>query len=119
LNINDVNLEAGTVYIRPYGTGDKTHSRTIAIGKNAKKAIWRYLNTRDDPKESPLFITENGQRITRNSVRLLLGELGKRAGVPNTHPHRFRHTAAVFFLRNGGNAFSLQEMLGHSSLDMV
>lgn len=34
--------------------------------------------------------------------------LGIKAGVQDCHPHRFRHTFAVNFLRNGGNAFELQ-----------
>jgi integrase/recombinase XerD len=42
-----------------------------------------------------------------------------RAGVRGVHPHKLRHTAAVTFLRNGGDAFALQRILGHSSLTMT
>lgn len=45
--------------------------------------------------------------------------LGAKAGVQDCHPHRFRHTFAVNFLRNGGNAFEIQMALGHTTLQMV
>ena len=62
-----------------------------------------------------------GEPLTRSGLRQLVSRLGKDAGIQATRcsPHNFRHTFAVSFLRNGGNAFTLQQMLGHTSLHMT
>uniref|UniRef100_A0A7C4PLW1 Site-specific integrase n=1 Tax=Anaerolinea thermolimosa TaxID=229919 RepID=A0A7C4PLW1_9CHLR len=49
----------------------------------------------------------------------MLAELGDKSSVSHVFPHRFRHTFAIQFLRNGGNIYSLQKILGHSTLDIV
>jgi len=119
LAINDVNLETGEIAVRPWGSGLKTKARTVYIGKSARRAIFRYLAKRDYDKEDLLFVTRDDRPMNRSSIRHVLDELGRRAGVPNVHPHRFRHTFAIQFLRNGGDVFNLQNILGHRSLDMV
>jgi site-specific recombinase XerD len=51
--------------------------------------------------------------------RRVLYLLLKRAGVRRVYPHRFTHTFAIEYLGNGGDIYTLQAILGHSSLDMV
>jgi integrase/recombinase XerD len=43
----------------------------------------------------------------------------KASEVDNLHPHACRHTFSVRYLVNGGDAFSLQKILGHTSLEMT
>ena len=57
--------------------------------------------------------------MDRTAVRAIVMRAGERAGVAKAHPHRFRHTFAVNFLRNGGNPLALQDLLGHEKLDTV
>jgi integrase len=51
---------------------------------------------------------------SQNMVRKLCRRAGIRGG-----PHKLRHTAATNYLRNGGTEFTLQIMLGHSTLNMT
>ena len=112
LRIADVNTEAGEIVVAPHGSGRKTKARTIPIGQDTQRAIWRYLATRKDyEKEDDLFPSEV-------VVTGIIRRLGERLGF-HCHPHRFRHTFATLFLTNGGDIYSLKRILGHSSLKMV
>jgi integrase/recombinase XerD len=99
-------------------TGKGRKSRMLPISPETAKAIWKYLTSErsTDRMRDPLFTAETGAGMTRITLLTFLKRLGARAGVADCHPHRFRHTFAVMFLRNGGNAFQLQVMLGHTSL---
>ncbi len=118
LERSDVDMNSGVIQIRPYKSGIKSKPRTIPIGTGTRKIIWRYLTERDD-KYQPVFATKNGDVVTTENLLLLIRRLGIRAGVVGAHPHRFRHTFAITFLRNGGDVFTLQRLLGHSSLEIV
>ncbi len=114
LNIADVRLEVGEINIEAFGTGRKTKGRTAYLGASAKKAVWRYLSTISDPIPSDSLFN-----MPSEAVRQVLLNLGAAAQVPNCHPHRFRHTFAIEYLRNGGDVYTLQRILGHSTLEMV
>ncbi len=49
----------------------------------------------------------------------MMQRLGRRAGVPRLHAHLLRHTFATMYLVNGGDVFTLQRILGHTTLVMV
>jgi len=116
LHVGDVDLENHR--LRVFGKGSK--ERYVPISPRTGKAVWRYLLDRPDalPDEF-LVIGREGIPLTTSGLYQLIKRIGERAGVPDAHPHRFRHTFAVNFLRNGGNIYALQNILGHSTLEMV
>lgn len=110
---------------RVLGKGNK--ERTVYFGRKTSRALWTYLRTRRggaDPEQG-LFLAENGQRpeepLTRYGLLRRIETLGKAAGLEQARcsPHTFRHTFAIYFLRNGGDVFALSALLGHTSLTMT
>ena len=123
LTVEDVDLKTGKVNIR-HGIGGGAKGgkgRVTYLGKVSRKAVWRYLATREDGSDpkAPLFVSAGARPFTRDSLRILVRRLGERAGLTHVHPHKFRHTFAITYLRSGGDVFTLQSLLGHGSLDMV
>jgi integrase/recombinase XerD len=110
---------------------DKRNQRIKIFGKGAKEryvnfsarthqAIWRYLTTREGLKDDDyLFIVDTGRKFRRDRLLDLLQTIGARAGVTSVTVHRFRHTFAIQYLRNRGDPYTLQKMLGHSTLEMI
>ena len=114
--IKDCDLQASRIKV--FGKGRK--ERIIEFSPITGKAIWRYLAERKDHTQDDwLFLTDEGRKMERGTLRLLIARIGERAGVKGAHPHRWRHTFAVMALVNGMDAFTLQTSLGHSSMEMV
>lgn len=57
--------------------------------------------------------------ITDNTLRLMFRRLKTQANIPRIRAHLLRHTFATNFLQNGGDIYTLQQILGHTSLEMV
>lgn len=94
--------------------------RIVAISARTWEIVQRYLRIRGNINpDDPLFCSDDGGRMTRDLVRQMLERLGIRSGVPGVYAHKFRHTFAINFLRNGGDPFTLQAILGHSTMEMV
>jgi len=120
LHLCDYDQNEKYLFIEPYGNSEiKTKSRPVYISDRTASALWDYLVKRDcKDQKAPLFLSDRGEGVTPNSIRLLLADLSKKAGLRGIHPHMFRHTYAIEFLRNGGNIYTLQRVLGHSDLKM-
>jgi site-specific recombinase XerD len=122
IDLDDVNLEEGSIRIR-ISKGNR--ERIVPIGSLVQKALWKYINSgRPKPltqQITRLFLSDKGLPLTRSGIQQLLRRYGKRAGITSTRvsPHTFRHTFARNYLLNGGDIFSLQKILGHSSLASV
>jgi site-specific recombinase XerD len=120
LKISRIDFTVGEMTV--FGKGSK--ERKVPIGFQAKKALLEYLSKeRPDPinpqDEEIVYLNVDGYPITNGAVEKIFQRIRKKVGIPKLHPHLCRHTFSVRYLTNGGDAFSLQKILGHTSLEMT
>ncbi len=118
LNVIDVSEDS----IRVHGKGNK--DRLVFITPEVREAIDDYMAIRDDGRIAPghedaLFISRNFCRISVRGVQKMVEKNLKLAGLDSTRisTHKLRHTAATLMLQNGVDVRTLQDVLGHESLN--
>ena len=119
LKMDDLHLDEGIIKV--LGKGRK--ERFVPIGSSSQRVLQRYLfryrPRQADSQNEYVFLSTGGKPLTENSLKLMFARLGRRSGVKRLHAHLCRHTFATKFLINGGDVFTLQQILGHSTLEMV
>ncbi len=119
LDVDDLDLEQGTVLLR--GKGSK--ERLVPVGSFAREAVSAYL-VRARPelvaagKGVPaMFLNARGGRLSRQSAWSVLVKAADRAGVSSdVSPHTMRHSFATHLLDGGADVRVVQELLGHASV---
>lgn len=118
LRIRDLDLRIGAAQIIN-GKGDK--SRTVPLGRKSANALFRYVAQRPETgPDEPVFRSRRDRPLTRGALLRIVNRAGERAGITRSvHPHLLRHTFAISYLRQGGDVFTLQRILGHADLSTV
>jgi integrase/recombinase XerD len=137
LKLADMYLDSG--FCRCFGKGNK--QRVVPLGRPAIAAIRAYLaegrrpevegtspetevkRKRDGssglqpPASSLLFVSKSGRPLSRIFLWALVKKYCKRAGLPHTvSPHTLRHSFATHMLAGGADLRTVQELLGHASI---
>ena len=120
LRLGDLRLERGL--IRVLGKGNK--ERFVPVGSRAMLAMTAYIRRERKPflpVLDQLLLGRSGKPFTRFGVSQRLADIATELSLPVSQlaPHAFRRGFAVQFLRNGSSVFELQQILGHTSLEMT
>ncbi|WP_291424006.1 tyrosine-type recombinase/integrase [Deinococcus sp.] len=121
LTTGDLVAAQGLIRVRG-GKGDK--ERTVPLGTRALAALGQYQRRERHPRwphVEQLLLSHRGEPLTRSGVGIRLAALARSAGFPRSEaaPHAFRRGFAVEYLRNGGDVFTLQQIMGHTTLEMT
>lgn len=113
---SDIDLTRDEMSVR--GKGEKV--RVVFLSPAAKETVAAYLKARTDMEEA-LFV--NGRpkklhRISPRDVQLLIKKYSSIAGITKrVTPHTLRHSFATDLLSNGADIRSVQQLLGHASIN--
>jgi len=119
LRVESVNFQQG--WLRVFGKGSK--ERMVPVNKTALDFLRKYLDFRavkfsGKYAAGELFLNCSGNRLSRVQMWKDVKARGIAVGVKiNPHPHLFRHTFASHMVQGGADLRSVQEMLGHKSLN--
>lgn len=119
LNVHDVNLQDGTILI--YGKGSK--ERRLQLGNADVIAVLEAYKTEFLPAIQDcqsFFVNQAGRPLSDQSVRRMITKYTKLAAIDlHITPHMFRHTFATSLLEADVDIRYIQEMLGHSSINIT
>jgi tyrosine recombinase XerC len=123
LTLQDIQLKQRMMRI--LGKGQK--ERLVPLTKNAQEAVSHYLNhlrnllllkNSNHATENHLFLNDQGKKLTSRGVQYILKNIEKKTGVfLDLRPHTLRHSFATHLLENGADLRTIQELLGHASLN--
>ncbi len=100
------------------GKGSKERILCLA-NSDVIKILKEYVDLRVEfqTEEGYFFINRRYRRLSEQSVRTIIQNYVKRAGIEqHITPHMFRHTFATSLLDEGVDCRYIQQILGHSSI---
>lgn len=114
LKINDFDFDNEIIRV----TGKWNKQRNVPLTETVKEYYSKYLKFNKN-KQGQLLLTKDNKPITTSCIRTVFKRLKKKYKLQEFHPHLLRHSFATIFLLNGGDALVLQEILGHTTLEMT
>ena len=117
LKVSEVNMKLSYIICK-----DNGRERIIPFGRNARKALERYLNGARSAmlkgNESDILFTNcSGSPMSRQGFWKLIKFYAKKAGITSDiTPHTIRHSFAAHLVENGADLHAVQEMMGHSDI---
>ena len=119
LRIADVNFETNAIRVRKEYAKTR-QERYLPASVQAIHLLKKLVNVRPEDwrEDIPILCTYDGRELPTRSIRPRFEDYSRQIGQRIT-PYHLRHTFALYFVRNGGDSFALQRIMGHTKMDMT
>ena len=123
VNVMIQDLDIDNRSVRVIGKGDK--ERIIPFSDECQKYLKRYLREcrpmlfrRNINPVNALILNHRGEKLTTRGLEYILDQIEEKTALyVGLHPHILRHSFATHLLENGADLKTIQELLGHASLN--
>jgi integrase/recombinase XerD len=113
LSIKGCDVDFQNLLIKVMGKGNK--ERIVPMSPELRKILFRIKPTENNPF-GLFFPTRSGVKVNYNNLLKDMKRYCRATKVPYKAFHGLRRAFATSFMRNGGDVFALQRMLGHSDI---
>jgi len=118
LELEDVEDDGEAMFLK-IRRGKGAKFRRVPVSHRLRRELLRYVNRMRPDSTSPnLLLLRDGRSVDVECVSDLFQRTRRRIGF-RVHAHKFRHTFATEYLRNGGEIERLRRILGHATYVMV
>lgn len=118
IKLTDVDFSNREIHL---GLTKQKKVQTLPLSTSLETCLKEYIKKwrKNAPVDGFLFPNVGEEQLTTNALRLSFGRYCNDRGIDKTNIHGLRHTFAKSWIKNKGNVFTLQKLLGHSTLNMT
>ena len=118
VKIGDVNFKSHEITLRHT---KNRKAQILPLSASLASVLKEYIRVwrKDAPEDAWLFPNVSEDKMSTNALRHAYARYCEDRGVERTNIHGLRHTFAKNWIMNDGNIFKLQNILGHSTIEMT
>jgi len=116
IKISDIDFENELVSMR---TVKNRKQQIILLSNTVCEILKEYLSYRKGELDDYLFINTYGNQLTKGAFEKSIEHYNTNRGINISSIHAFRHSFAKFYIKNGGDVFRLQKLMGHSDISIT